>query len=109
MLWFQRNHFQPHRSFGYQYRFWLDSVDLAIERVRTRVQEGGHNIETDVIKRRYKNGITNLFAIYLPIVNEALIFDNTVVKAELIAQKTLGNDIEVINEIKFDKLTKNQS
>lgn len=89
--------------------FWLDSVDLAIERVRTRVQEGGHNIETDVIKRRYKNGIANLFAIYLPIVNEALIFDNTAVKAELIAQKTLGNDIEVINEIKFDKLKKNQS
>ena len=50
-----------------------------------------------------------MFAIYLPIVNEALIFDNTAVKAELIAQKTLGNDIEVINEIKFDKLTKNQS
>lgn len=43
--------------------FWLDSVDLAIERVKTRVQEGGHNIETDVIKRRYKNGITNLFDI----------------------------------------------
>lgn len=91
------------------YFFWLDSVDLAIERVKTRVQEGGHNIETDVIKRRYKNGIANLFDIYLPIVNEALIFDNTAVKAELIAQKTLGNDIEVINEIKFDKLKNDQS
>jgi len=89
--------------------FWLDSVELAIERVKTRVLEGGHNIETDVIKRRYKNGITNLFDIYLPIVSEALIFDNTAVKAELIAQKTLGNDIEVINKIKFDKLKKNQS
>ena len=89
--------------------FWLDSVELAIERVKTRVLEGGHNIETDVIKRRYKNGITNLFDIYLPIVSEALIFDNTAVKAELIAQKTLGNEIEVINKIKFDKLTKNQS
>ncbi len=89
--------------------FWLDSIDLAIERVKTRVQEGGHNIEKDVIKRRYKNGINNLFTIYLHIVNEALIFDNTAVKAELIAQKTLGNDIEVVNEIKFDKLKKNQS
>lgn len=84
--------------------FWLDSVDLAIERVKLRVQEGGHNIETDVVKRRYKNGITNLFDIYLPIVNEALIFDNTNIKAELMAQKTLGNDIEIINKIKFDKL-----
>lgn len=48
-----------------------------------------------------------MFDIYLPIVNEALIFDNTAVKAELIAQKTLGNNIEVIDEIKFDKLKNN--
>ncbi|KIA98345.1 zeta toxin, partial [Flavobacterium sp. KMS] len=33
--------------------FWLQDVNLAIERVRTRVQEGGHNIENDVIRRRY--------------------------------------------------------
>lgn len=88
--------------------FWLDSVDLAIERVKTRVQEGGHNIETDVIKRRYKNGIDNLFDIYLPIVNEALIFDNTTVKAELIAQKTVGSPIEIINKSKLDKLKNNR-
>jgi predicted ABC-type ATPase len=44
--------------------FWLQNVDLAIERVKTRVEEGGHNIETEVIKRRYVNGIKNLFDIY---------------------------------------------
>ena len=37
--------------------FWLQNVDLAIERVKTRVMEGGHNIEIEVIKRRYINGI----------------------------------------------------
>ena len=40
--------------------FWLQNVDLAIERVKIRVSEGGHNIETEIIKRRYKNGIKNL-------------------------------------------------
>ncbi|MEO8533420.1 MAG: zeta toxin family protein [Flavobacterium sp.] len=84
--------------------FWLQDVNLAIERVKTRVQEGGHNIETDVIKRRYINGIANLFDIYLPIVNEAMIFDNTSVRAELIAKKTFGQDIDIINKIKFGKL-----
>ncbi|MBB4804574.1 putative ABC-type ATPase [Flavobacterium nitrogenifigens] len=77
---------------------------MAIERVKTRVQEGGHNIETDVIKRRYKNGINNLFDIYLPIVNEALIFDNIAIKAELIAQKILGSETEISNVTKFNKL-----
>ncbi|OUL59854.1 zeta toxin, partial [Flavobacterium sp. AJR] len=72
--------------------------------VKTRVQEGGHNIENDVIRRRYTNGLINLFKIYLPIVNEAMIFDNTNAKAELIAQKTFGNTIEILNRIKFNKL-----
>ena len=29
--------------------FWLDSVELAIDRVRTRVREGGHDIPKEVI------------------------------------------------------------
>src|SRR6187551_1752960 len=40
--------------------FWLNDVNLAIERVRTRVIEGGHNIPEEVIIRRYKKGIKNL-------------------------------------------------
>jgi predicted ABC-type ATPase len=86
--------------------FWLQNVELAIERVRTRVQEGGHNIETDVIKRRYINGIKNLFDIYLPIVDEAMIFDNSGGMPELLAEKTLDTDIDIINAVKFDKLKK---
>lgn len=86
--------------------FWLQNVELAIERVKTRVKEGGHNIPTDVIKRRYINGIVNLFDIYLPIVNEAMIFDNSAGMPELIAEKTLETAIDVIDNIKFDKLKK---
>ena len=45
--------------------FWLETIELAKERVKTRVLEGGHNIESGVIERRYLNGIKNLFNIYL--------------------------------------------
>ncbi|WP_197037222.1 MULTISPECIES: zeta toxin family protein [Flavobacterium] len=86
--------------------FWLQNVDLAIERVKTRVLEGGHNIETEVIRRRYKNGIKNLFEIYLSIVDEVMIFDNSGGKPELIAEKTLETEINILNEMKFDKLKK---
>jgi len=84
--------------------FWLENIDLAIERVKTRVLEGGHNIETDVIYRRYKNGIKNLFEIYFSLVDEAMIFDNSYGKPELIAEKTLESEITVLNEIKFNNL-----
>lgn len=86
--------------------FWLQNVDLAIERVKTRVVEGGHNIETEIIKRRYINGIKNLFEIYIDIVDEVMIFDNSGRKPDLIAEKTKENDITVIDELKFELLKK---
>lgn len=86
--------------------FWLQTIDLAKERVKTRVLEGGHNIEPDIIERRYINGIKNLFDIYLPIVDGALIFDNSEGKHELMAEKQLGKLLEVINSDKFAQLKK---
>ena len=84
--------------------FWLQNIDLAIERVRIRVLEGGHHIETDVINRRYINGIKNLFEIYLPIVDEVMIFDNSEGKHDLIAEKSFESDISILNEKKFNNL-----
>jgi predicted ABC-type ATPase len=84
--------------------FWLQNVDLAIERVKTRVKEGGHNIDTAVIKRRYSRGIQNLFNIYIPIVDEVYIFDNSYENQELIAEKSIGLDLKILKKDKFDKL-----
>jgi predicted ABC-type ATPase len=41
--------------------FWLNSPQLAAERVRTRVLEGGHDIPAVAIQRRYQSGIKNFF------------------------------------------------
>ncbi|WP_223706837.1 zeta toxin [Flavobacterium potami] len=87
--------------------FWLQDVDLAIERVKTRIKEGGHNIEIDVIRRRYVNGIKNLFDIYLPIVDEVMIFDNSFGKPELLAQKMFDTEIDIINELKYNRFKNN--
>ena len=84
--------------------FWLNNIKLAKERVKIRVIEGGHNIPEDVIERRYLKGIYNLFDIYLPIIDGALIFDNSFGKHELIAQKLSDEDLTVIDKIKFNKL-----
>ena len=37
--------------------FWLENQELAIERVKTRVSEGGHNIPEKTIRRRYLAGL----------------------------------------------------
>ncbi|MFC0345100.1 zeta toxin family protein [Epilithonimonas hispanica] len=84
--------------------FWLQNSDLAKERVKIRVQEGGHNIPKEVIERRYLNGIINLFKIYLPIVDQVLIFDNSEGKHDLIAEKNLNEEINIINQKKYNEL-----
>ena len=84
--------------------FWLKNVELAKERVKIRVSEGGHNIESDIIERRYLKGIVNLFDIYLPIVDGALIFDNSFGKPELLASKTVNGQLNIIQENKFNEL-----
>jgi predicted ABC-type ATPase len=84
--------------------FWLQLVELAIERVKERVKEGGHNIPTEVIRRRYKKGIYNLFELYLPVIDSVLIFDNSEGKHELIAEKIEGNQLTLLNQEKFIRL-----
>lgn len=70
------------------------------------MKDGGHHIETEVIKRRYLSGIKNLFNIYLPISDEAMIFDNSEVDHELIAEKTIGVEIDIFNPTKYSQLIK---
>jgi predicted ABC-type ATPase len=83
---------------------WLQSIEMAKERVITRVSEGGHDIESTVIERRYLRGIKNLFDIYIPISDIVLIFDNSGMNHELIARKINGFTMTVMNELKFNKL-----
>ena len=64
---------------------YLDSVKLALKRVKTRVSEGGHNIPEEVIKRRYAAGLKNFFALYKPLVNSWFFYNNTQTMPELIA------------------------
>jgi predicted ABC-type ATPase len=84
--------------------FWLKNSDLAKERVKIRVLEGGHDIESDVIERRYINGIINLFDIYLQIVDQVLIFDNSEGKHNLIAEKSVSDELNIIDFEKFNEL-----
>ena len=75
--------------------FWLNSVELAIERVRKRVLAGGHNIPEDTIRRRYSSGIRNLSKIYMPICDSWMIFDNSEHPPLLIAKGLQNTDKQV--------------
>ena len=63
--------------------FWLPTPEQAIERVAKRVSEGGHNIPSDVIRRRYANGLRNLTMLYTPVCDFWSIYDNSSADAEI--------------------------
>ncbi|MEI6678875.1 MAG: zeta toxin family protein [Mariniphaga sp.] len=75
--------------------FWLNSVDLAIERVHRRVLAGGHDIPEDTIRRRYGSGLQNLSKIYQPICDYWLIFDNSGHPSVLVAEGFKNTDKDI--------------
>ncbi len=85
--------------------FWLETPELAVNRVAERVSKGGHNIPRDVIFRRYSKGINNLFKLFMDKVDVWAIYDNSQYKRERIAFggnniKQIVNNIEKFNKIK---------
>jgi predicted ABC-type ATPase len=72
--------------------FWLYSEELAISRVETRVKEGGHHIPEDVIRRRYKSGLKNLFNLFLTRVDNWLVVNNSGDNYEIIAEGALNEE-----------------
>lgn len=71
--------------------YWLDSAELAIERVKIRVAEGGHHISTDTIIRRYYAGLKNFINLYKDKVDYWMLIDNSKTEPELIAE---GRNLE---------------
>ncbi|GAA4272522.1 zeta toxin family protein [Aquimarina gracilis] len=84
--------------------FWLRTPELAVKRVETRIQEGGHNIPEPVIRRRYDNELKNFFNIFKSIVDEWIFIDNSGEPYEIIAQKDLPNNEIIHNSSKWDEL-----
>ena len=56
---------------------WLSSADLAVERVRIRVQTGGHSIPEPTIRSRYVRSWDNFLRLYQPIADEWRLVDNS--------------------------------
>jgi len=72
--------------------FWVESSELAIDRIKQRVKEGGHFIEEKIVKRRYKRSINNFRNSYIKLVDDWMIFDNSKDEPILIAKKINGNE-----------------
>ena len=84
--------------------FWLNSPDLAVERVKARVEAGGHNIPEDTIRRRYATGIYYFFNLYAPICERWILADNSQIPFRVIADGSKDEIINMRDEETFAKI-----
>ena len=86
---------------GYTVRllfFWLNSPDLALQRIAERVAKGGHNIPEPIVRRRYVTGISNLFRLFMNEVDSWEIYDNSKYPAIQIARGGKDDETFIIVE-----------
>lgn len=82
------------KNLGYEimiYFLKLDSIDLAVKRVKLRVARGGHSIPRNVITRRYKRSWMNFQKIYKSLVDSWIVF-NTSGEQPVIIDRSEDND-----------------
>jgi predicted ABC-type ATPase len=75
------------RSKGYRVDIFflsLPSADLAVQRVASRVIQGGHDIPEATVRRRFEAGIHMFRTVYQPLVDQWVIYDNAGVQPVLI-------------------------
>ena len=84
--------------------FWLPRPEDSVARVARRVAEGGHNIPTEAIHRRFRTGLWNALNLYLPMANRAEIYDNSDRRRSLIAQKFDCSPLSIVDPERWARM-----
>ena len=78
---------------------WLPTADLAVARVKSRVMLGGHDVPEAVVRRRYRRGLQNFFALYQPLATTWQMYDSSIAPAPHLIASGSGGTIESVSDI----------
>ena len=84
--------------------FWLNSPELAVERVAARVGTGGHDIPEETIRRRYRVGIDYFFHDYAPICERWILADNSQIPFRVIAEGSKDELFNIKDEATYSRI-----
>jgi len=74
----------------HMFYLWIPSPELALLRIRDRVESGGHNVPERDVRRRYGRTLNNLFTLYRPLLDTLHFFDNSSDTPRLIFKDEAG-------------------
>ena len=100
----QQSGFVVHLAF-----IWLSSPELALSRVAVRVQQGGHDVPAETVRRRYQRGLRNFFGLYLPLANTWTLCDNSSDELVVVARGSQDTEPTILDTERFDRIRKQAS
>ena len=59
------------------YFVFVESISISLERIKNRVKHGGHDIDIDIVNRRFSRTFSNFMNRYAPLADEWYIINNT--------------------------------
>jgi len=86
---------------------WITNVELALERIKLRVRNGGHHIPESIVRRRFHRSLRNFLHFYKPLMDSWTIFDNSGDVPKMIAFEESG-EIEILDPDIFGTLLKHK-
>jgi predicted ABC-type ATPase len=84
---------------------WVPNTDLAVSRIKNRVAQGGHDVPTKDVLRRFNRSISNFFRLYQPFLDSWILFDNSGAVPILIAEKKKVK-ITIVDESLYNDIIK---
>jgi len=84
---------------------WIADVELALERIKLRVRNGGHHIPEAIVRRRFGRSLPNFLRFYKPLADSWTIFDNSSDVPKMIAFEESGR-LEIVDRDLFGLLLK---
>lgn len=82
---------------------WVCDLNLAYQRITSRVRAGGHDVPREVVRRRFDKGLANFFRFYEPLFDSWIFLDNSGLTPRLIASKRKGK-IETMDHELFARI-----
>jgi predicted ABC-type ATPase len=64
----------------------IDSPQIALKRIASRVKQGGHGVPRDVVLRRFGRSWTNFVRIYRPLATAWSVYDNSQAEPQLLEE-----------------------
>jgi len=105
------NFFKELKKKGYNlhiFFLWIPSAELALSRIKDRVAEGGHDVPSQDVRRRFGRSIYNFFKFYRPLLHSWMLFDNSESKPKLIAEEK-DKKLNIIDQNLFNIILKTGS